>query len=83
LLPAVARRELYEHAGLPGEWSELAPGHAERLIGAVMRELPASDPRWRRVWAAWSATRACRKRLLPGFEQEQYALEWVEWGMRQ
>lgn len=74
---------LYSHAGLPAEWSLLAPGHAERLIGAVLRSVAASDPRWRRVWAAWSATRACRKRLLPGEQQEQYVLEWIEWGMLQ
>lgn len=83
MLSAVVRRELYLHAGLPGEWSELAPGHAERLIGPVLRAMPATDPRWRRVWAAWSATRAARKRFLPLEQQEQYALEWVEWGMRQ
>lgn len=78
-----ARRALYVHAGLSEELADLAPGHAERLIGAVLRETAASDPRWRRVWAAWSATRAARKRFLPLEQQEQYALEWVEWGMRQ
>ena len=83
MLSAVARRELYEHAGLPGEWAALAFGHAERLIGAELRDMPATDSRWRRVWAAWSATRACRKRFLPLEQQEQYVAEWVAWGLRQ
>lgn len=78
-----ARRRLYIHAGLPPDLADIAPGTAERLIGAVYRELPVSDPNWRRMWAAWSATRAARKRLLCQVDQAEYVLEWCEWGMRQ
>lgn len=76
-------RELYEHAELPGDWSELAPGHAERLIGAELRVLPATDPRWRRVWAAWSLTRTIRKPICPLEQEERHIRDWYEWGMRQ
>lgn len=77
------RRLLYIHAGLSPELADLPVGTAEREIGILYRAVPVSDPNWRRMWAAWSATRAARKRLLCQVDQEQYVLEWCEWGMRQ
>lgn len=83
LLPRL--RELYIHAGFPVELlaEGCRIGVAESVVGRMFRVTPPIHWSWRRRWAAWSATRAARKRFLPLEQQEQYALEWVEWGMRQ
>ena len=82
LLPGL--RELYAHAGFDPDLLTGNPiGAVEYQIGKLYRATPTSDPTWRRKWAAWSATRAMRKGLLPREQQESYVAEWIEWGMAQ
>ena len=80
-------RALYIHAGLPGElvhegWK---PGAVEAIVGQVFRvmDIHADEPAWRRVWAAYMATRTLRKPIVPLEQNDQHVRDWIEWGMRQ
>lgn len=80
-------RLLYVHAGLPGElvhdgWR---PGAVEAVIGKTFRamDIHADEQSWRRVWAAYSATRTLRKPIVPLEQNERHVRDWIEWGMRQ
>lgn len=87
LLPEL--RLLYLHAGLTEE-AELIregwrPGRVEYKVGIKFRAMDVhQDPQaWRRVWAAWSATRNMRKHICPLEQEEGHVRDWITWGLAQ